>query len=242
MSLFHRRGRAPYEDPLSLVWRAFRKLYNLWVNATYPFASKGRDLWIHYTCELDRSTVHRIKFGNWVRLCDDVLLKVLAPSREKGEPVIVMDDACYISPRSAICAKNCIHLERDVTLGQSVLIMDHSPAHENVTTPIKRQGRTEGGRILIGKGCFIGQGAAILCDKGELILGRNCIVAANALVTRSFPAYCLIAGNPARVVQHFDPIKEVWMLGNVRRQTGEDVNHGDSASNSVDLAGDFCSR
>ncbi len=166
MALFTRAARAPHEDPLTLVWRAFRKLYNMWVNATYPFASSGRDVWIHYTCELDRSTVHRIKLGNWVRLRDDVRLQVRASSGEKGEPVIVMDDAADIGPRSTISAKNCIHLEREVTLGQSVLIVDHGPAHENITTPIKMQGLTNGGRILIEKGCFIGQGAAIRCDKG----------------------------------------------------------------------------
>jgi len=213
MALFHRRDRIPYEDPLSLVFRAFRKLYNIWVNATYPFASRGRDLWIHYTCELDRSTAHRIRLGNRVRLRDDTRLQVLAPPEEKGEPVIVIDDSIGIGPRATIAAKNYIHLERDVVCGQSVLIMDHSHAHEDVTTPIKRQGPTEGGRIRIGQGCFIGHGAAILCDKGELVLGRNCVVAANALITRSFPPYCLIAGNPARVVQHFDPVQRVWVLG-----------------------------
>lgn len=235
MALFHRRGRVPYEDPLSLVPRAFRKLYNVWVNATYPFASRGRDFWIHYTCELDRSTAHRIRLGNSVALAAGVCLQVLAPPEEKGEPVIVMDDASCIGRQSTICAKNCIHLERDVISGPSVLIMDHSHAYEDITVPIKRQGLTEGGRIRIGQGCWIGQGAAILCDKGELVLGRNCIVAAYALVTRSFPPYCLIAGNPARMVQYFDTIKRVWVLGDAGAARTEHANQDDSASNTVGL-------
>jgi len=129
-----------------------------------------------------------------------------------------MEDACDIGPHSAILAKNSIHLERDVTLAQSVLIMDHNPAHENIAVPIKDQGVTQGGRIRIEKGCFIGQGAAILCDKGELVLGRNCVVAANSLVTRSFPTNCLIAGNPAKLVQQFDPEKKEWVLGGARNK------------------------
>jgi acetyltransferase-like isoleucine patch superfamily enzyme len=94
--------------------------------------------------------------------------------------------------------------------------MDHSPAHGDIHTPIKNQGISEGGRIRIEKGCFIAQGAAILCDKGELVIGRNSIVAANSLVTRSFPPYCLIAGNPARMIQQFDPVEGVWVLGGTR--------------------------
>jgi len=213
MAMHRRNGRVPHEDPLMLVGRLFKKVCSVLINSTYPFALMGCDLRINYTVELERSTAHRIKLGNWIRLRNDVRLQVLAPPEEWGEPVIVLDDGTDIGPRSTIRAKNLIHLEREVTLGQSVLIMDHSPAHEDIQTPIKDQGVTEGGRIRIEKGCFVAQGAAILCDKGELVIGSNSIVAANSLVTRSFPANCLIAGNPARMIQQFDPIKGVWVLG-----------------------------
>ena len=216
MALFSRKRRASNEDPLSVFGRAFRKLCTVLLNSTYPFASMGRGLHISHTVELDRSKAHLIKFGNCVRVRNDVRLQVLAPSEEKGEPVIVLDDAIDIGARSTISARNSIHLESEVTLGQSVLIMDHSPAHQDINTPIKNQGISEGGRIRIEKGCFIAQGAAILCDKGELVIGRNSIVAAHSLVTRSFPSYCLIAGNPARIVQQFDPIEGVWVLGGTR--------------------------
>src|SRR5271166_5397404 len=143
MAQISRNGRVPHEDPLKLVGRAFKKICSILINATYPFALMGRDLRINYTVELDRSTAHRIKFGNWIRLRNDVRLQVVAPAEEWGEPLIVMDDATDIGPRSTIRAKNLIHLEREVTLGQSVLIMDHSPAHADIHTPIKDQGITE---------------------------------------------------------------------------------------------------
>jgi acetyltransferase-like isoleucine patch superfamily enzyme len=220
MAIFSLKGHARYEDPLSVFGRAFRKLGRVLFNSTYPFASKGRGLNINHTVELDRSKAHRIKLGSWIRVRNDVRFQVHAPSEEKGEPVIVLDDAIDIGARSTISARNSIHLESEVTLGQSVLIMDHSPAHQDINTPIKNQGVTQGGRIRIEKGCFIAQGAAILCDKGELVIGRNSIVAAHALVTRSFPSYCLIAGNPARMVQQFDPIEGVWVLGGTRTKNG----------------------
>jgi acetyltransferase-like isoleucine patch superfamily enzyme len=216
MALFSRKKRASHEDPLSVFGRAFRKLCTFLLNSTYPFESMGCGLRIHHTVELDWSKAHRIKLGNWVCVRNDVRLQVLAPPKEKGEPVIVLDDAIDIGARSTISARNSVHLEREVTLGQSVLIMDHSPEHEDINTSIKNQGVTEGARIRIEKGCFIAQGAAILCDKGELVIGRNSIVAAHSLVTRSFPSYCLIAGNPARMVQQFDPIEGVWVLGGTR--------------------------
>jgi len=200
-----------HEDPLSLFPRVVTKLHSIWISLTYPFASRGSGLSIHYTCRLARSQAYRIKFGSSVRISKDVWLNALANGGD--DPVIVIDDRCDVGGRCQISAKNRIHLERDVILSASVLVMDHSHRYDDVTLPIGDQGVTEGGRIRIGQGCWIGHGAAIVCTKGELILGRNCVVAANALVTRSFPPYSVISGNPARVVKQFDPVKNMWVLG-----------------------------
>jgi acetyltransferase-like isoleucine patch superfamily enzyme len=204
------------EDPLRLIPRALTKLYTLWLSVTYPFASKGHNLSIHYTCNLRREVAHRIKLGSSIIIGKDAWLHVSAPPGENGEPVIVIEDNNRIGPRCQISGKNCIHLERDVILSSSVLVMDHSHAYEDITVPIAEQGATEGGRIRIGQGSWIGFGAAIICDKGELVLGRNSVVGANAVVTRSCPPYSVLLGNPARVVKQYDPVKGDWALGSVR--------------------------
>jgi len=206
----------PIEDPLRLLPRSLIKLYSIWVSLTYPFASKGRDLSIHYTCDLLRSKAHRIKLGNSVQIRKDAIVDVVAPPEQKGEPIIVVDDDSCIGTRCLVSAKNYIHIERDVIIGQSVLLRDHGYAHEDGTPATCQQGVTEGGRIRIGQGSWIGQRAAFVCTQGELVLGRNCVVAVNAVVTRSFPPYSVIFGNPARVIRHFDPAKNAWVLGSVQ--------------------------
>lgn len=55
--------------------------------------------------------------------------------------------------------------------------------------------------ISIGANVWIGQFARIC--KGVTI-GENSIVAANAVVTKSVPANCIVAGNPARVVKQIE--------------------------------------
>jgi acetyltransferase-like isoleucine patch superfamily enzyme len=52
--------------------------------------------------------------------------------------------------------------------------------------------------VYIGDNCFIGAHALILPG---VRIGNNCIVAAGSLVARDIPAGCLVAGNPARVVE-----------------------------------------
>ena len=156
--------RPRFGDPLQLLPRGLNKLYSIWISLTYPFASKGRNLSFHFTSQVDRQRSVRISLGNSISLRKDAWLSV-ATEDPTGEPVIVIDDNCNIGYGSIISAKNRIHLERDVLIGQQVLIVDHNHRYEDTTLPIVKQGITEGGRIRIGQGSWIGHGAAIICSK-----------------------------------------------------------------------------
>ena len=209
------RPRCFCQDPLEFLPRALTKMYSIWVSLIYPFASKGRKMSFHFTSQLDRQRASRISLGNSVSLRKGAWLNV-ADENTEGDPAIVIEDNCAIGTDSIISAKNCIHIEHDVLIAQSVLIVDHNHAYEDINVPIVKQGITEGGRIRIGQGSWIAHGAAILCPKGELTIGRNCIVAANSVVTRSIPDYCLVAGLPARIMRQYDPVKKAWRIGRMK--------------------------
>jgi acetyltransferase-like isoleucine patch superfamily enzyme len=204
----------PFEDPLSFLARAMTKLFSLWVSTTYPFASKGSNLSIHSTCLLSRRIAPRIELGTSVVIRKDAWFNILPEA--SGDVVITIGDNCLIGARDVISAKNAIHIERDVIIGTSVLIQDHNHVYEDIGLPIRAQGPTPGGRIRIEQGCWIGHSAAIVCNQDELVIGRNSVVAANALVTKSFPPYSVIVGNPARLARQFDPAKGSWVGGTSR--------------------------
>jgi acetyltransferase-like isoleucine patch superfamily enzyme len=209
-------NRARVADPLILISRLLTKFYSWWLQMTYPFASVGKRLSIHYSCDLQSDVARHISIGDDVLIAKDAWLNVVAGKRADNEPAITIENGCVIARRCTISARNCIHFEPDVLFGPAALIMDHSHAYEDIALSIKDQGITEGGRIRIGQGCWIGHGAAIVCVKGELTLGRNSVVGSNSLVTRSFPPYSVISGNPARVIKQFDPVKKAWVLGSSR--------------------------
>ena len=221
----HRRSdnQLPFEDPLIYLSKALVKLYSIWVRLTYPFASIGRNLSMHFTCRLPRPIAHRIKIGNSVFIGKDAWLNVSVKGA-KDDPAIVIEDNVKVSARTQISAKNFIHIEHDTLLSTSVLIQDHLHGYEDITTPVMKQPITEGGRIRIGQGSWIGRGAAILCTRGELILGEHCVVGANAVVLQSCPAYSVIFGNPARVIRQFDPAKNAWVIGSARSPQTADVS------------------
>jgi acetyltransferase-like isoleucine patch superfamily enzyme len=202
---------AHFEDPLSLLIRVKTRLYTLWLSATYPFAAKGRNLSIQYPCAISRRVAHQIKLGNSVIIRKDAWLNIVPNC--SNELKIIIGDNSLIGALNVISSKNFIQIEDDVIIGTSVLIQDHHHAYENISLPIRAQGVTPGGRIRIEQGCWIGKGAAIICNEGELIIGRNSVVGANSLVTRSFPPYSVIVGNPARLARQFDPARGKWVGG-----------------------------
>jgi len=208
-------ARRYFEDPLRLLPKVLTKMYSTWLSLTYPFASKGRKLDFHFTSHVSRQRACRVSLGNSVSLRNGAWLNV-ATEDTTGEPVIIIEDNCALGADSIISAKNRIHIERDVLVAQSVLIVDHNHAYENIEIPIVQQGVTEGGTIRIGQGSWIARGVAILCPKGNLTIGRNCVIAANSVVTQSIPDYSVAAGYPARIIRQYDPETKTWHIGRRR--------------------------
>jgi acetyltransferase-like isoleucine patch superfamily enzyme len=216
------------EDPLTGFSRLANKFHSLWIAWTYPFASIGKGVSVHSTCDLSRSRASYMKIGHHVTLGREVWLNIPNVSI-CNESAIIIEDGCGIGRRSVISAKNQIHIQENVIFGPSVLVMDHNHAFEDVTIPIAQQPMTPGGTIRIEQGCWIGFGAAIICSGGELVIGRGSVVGANSVVSRSVPAYSVVSGNPARIVKQYDPVKNAWVIGSSRFAADEPKRRTDPA-------------
>lgn len=100
------------------------------------------------------------------------------------------------SPGMYINANNGIHVGDYANLGPNagIISSNHDPINLAINIP--------GDPIRIGRFCWVGMGCIIL---PEVVLGDFTVVAAGAIVTKSFPeGYCIIAGNPARVIKQLN--------------------------------------
>lgn len=143
-----------------------------------------------------------IHVGAFVRIGTHAVLEALVP--ERGVTLRI-GDAAYIGHLARITAVNEVVIGEEAMLADRVYVSDTGHVYEDVTQPIKRQGLRDGRRVEIGRGAWLGIGAAVV---GNVRVGEGAVVGANAVVTQDVPDFTVVAGNPAQVVRQHDG--EAW--------------------------------
>ena len=107
-------------------------------------------------------------------------------------------DHVFLNVLWTILDGNEVHIGHHVMIGPAVQI--YTAAH-HLQAEIRIQGLEVAKPIVIEDNVWIG-GAAILLP--GVRIGRNAVVGAGAVVTRSVPANTVVAGNPARVIREIE--------------------------------------
>jgi len=123
------------------------------------------------------------------------------PSISIGDDVYIGRDL-YIASMGEVTIGDGCGLSDHVYLNDSDHSLDWSLGH------ITKRPMTTKGPIHIGPNCYIGYRVAILSG---VTLGECCVVGVNSVVTRSFPAYSMIGGAPARLLRTFDHATRTWV-------------------------------
>jgi acetyltransferase-like isoleucine patch superfamily enzyme len=122
----------------------------------------------------------------------------MGPEQEMlTDPVITIGDRCVIGRGSHLIGHWSIELGDDIQTGPYVYITDQNHGYEDPEAPVGLQPTVER-PVRIGSGSWIGANAVILPGAD---LGRNCVVAAGAVVRGKFPDHTVVAGVPAKVIR-----------------------------------------
>lgn len=173
-------------------------LYRPWGVALGP---KSHVLWPRKL--LNRS---RIRIGAGCHVGAHV---VLNPLRSTSSPPgrIVLGDAVYVGGYSQIHAMDCVELGEGCVLSEHVYIGDVAHGLDPKAGPILSQPNVSRGPVRLGRHVFVGYGCSILPG---VTLGDHCVVGTRAVVTRSFPAYSMVAGAPARLIKSYNLATGAW--------------------------------
>lgn len=116
-------------------------------------------------------------------------------------PILEIGDNCYIGQHIHITCINHVHLSNRVLIGRWVTISDNNHGYTDFVSlqqpPIEREWVSKG-PVIIEDDVWIGDKATILAN---VTIGKGAVVAANSVVTKNVPAYCVVAGNPAKIIK-----------------------------------------
>jgi acetyltransferase-like isoleucine patch superfamily enzyme len=125
----------------------------------------------------------------------------------KHTPEIKIGNGVYIGRHAYFVAIDSIEIDDGCVLSEYVYITDNAHGLHPEHGPLMKQPLTSKGPVSIGRNCMIGFRA---CVMPGVTLGEHCVVGANSVVTRSFPAYSMVAGCPARLVKVFCSEADDW--------------------------------
>jgi acetyltransferase-like isoleucine patch superfamily enzyme len=119
-------------------------------------------------------------------------------SRKTKGGQIIIGNGTQVGRNAVVSACKKISIGKKCLISYNVTFVDHDHDVFNPDISPMDAGITEGREILIENECFIGAHSFIL--RG-VHLGKHCVVGANSVVTKSFTAYSVIAGNPAKLIR-----------------------------------------
>lgn len=156
----------------------------------YPFRIDGAE-WI----EIGEKTF--LQKGSWL-YCGKI---------DGIEPSLRLGRGCVFGYNNHITSVRDMVIGDFVLTANNVYISDNLHEYEDISRPIIQQPVRFKSAVSIGDGSWIGENVSIIGAR----IGKNCVIGANAVVTRDIPDYSVAVGIPAVVIRRFDTQLNKWV-------------------------------
>lgn len=116
-------------------------------------------------------------------------------------PFIQIGKECCFGEFNHITSTNKISIGDNILTGRWVTISDNNHgdiSYETLHTAPCARPVVSKGPVIIGNNVWIGDKATVLSG---VTIGDGAVIGANSVVTKDVPAYCVVAGNPAKIIK-----------------------------------------
>lgn len=158
--------------------------------------SIGKTIIIGNNVEINALSKSGITIGNNVTILSNTIIECTGNIKNLGEELIIGNNV-GIAQNCFIQVRGKVSIDDYVIFGPYVKIFSENHNFSNLERPIVLQGETRL-PVTIEKNVWVGSNATIL---GGVTIGEGSIVAAGAVVNKSFPPNSIIAGIPAKIVK-----------------------------------------
>lgn len=178
--------------------RYFFVLYSLWI--ANEFKNCGRNCSIMPFRMLKGG--QNILIGHDVNIGFHCVLETYdSYMLQKFTPILTIGDNSSIGDHGHISCVNKVVIGNNVRMGKKVFITDNAHgASERSLLDIRPNLRPlySKGPVIIEDNVWIGE---MVCIMPGVTIGHGSIIGANAVVTKDVPPYCVVGGNPAKIIK-----------------------------------------
>lgn len=203
-----------------LMFGLIKKKIICWLGNYFELLDRTKDTGRNYGMKLGRNAFiekpkqiiggENITIGNNTTIGYDSWIAAFAKyEKQVFSPEIRIFDNVRIGNYACITSISKITIHNGCLFSECIYISDHYHGFDpGVNLRPAKQNLFTKGEITIGENCFVGYRVSILSG---VSLGRNCVVGAHSVVTKSFPPYSMIAGVPAKIIKKYSHEKKKWI-------------------------------
>lgn len=186
------------------TWLCVHLSGNLTTIQSHRVATRLRNKTLRVDGKMNIRGEQYIHIGDYTHFGNGCILTAWDNTADGGKhfPRITIGSNCSIGEYNHITSTNLIKIGDNLLTGRWVTITDNSHGNTDYITlqnaPLLRPVISKG-PVIIGNNVWIGDKATILPN---IKIGDGVVIAANSVVTKDIPAYCMAAGNPAVIIKN----------------------------------------
>lgn len=182
--------------------KTIKKLYMLFLHPILFFTNTFKNNLFVRSGQIKR--INKMNIGKNISFGRDTRINFYDKENDKK---LYIGDGSYFCNRVTILCGGKIVIGRNVLVASDVCFFaENHSIDANSSVPYMKQD-LKFKDVYVGDGAWIGEKAIILPG---VELGKRCVVAAGAVVTKSFPAYSLVGGVPAKVIKKYNFDNHLW--------------------------------
>ncbi len=131
-----------------------------------------------------------VSFGNRITFDDNVEVRNLTKTDS------YIGDNVSINRNTVV--RGFFRIGNDVAIAPNCTIIGANHNFDKIDVPIKKQGSSNRGGVVIEDNVWIGANCVVL---DGVTIGRGCVIGAGSIVTKSIPPYSIAVGNPCKVIK-----------------------------------------
>ncbi|MBI3520559.1 MAG: acyltransferase [Bacteroidetes bacterium] len=158
---------------------------------------KGKHSLVRFYTRMDVFPFNQFSLGEWSTIEDfSCINNAMGP--------VIIGNQTRIGLSNTIIGP--VTIGNNVNIAQHVVMSGLNHGYEDINVAPRSQ-KCSTAAIHIEDDCWIGANVVVTAG---VTIGKHCVIAAGSVVTKNIPEFSIVAGNPAKIIKHYNGATSQW--------------------------------